>query len=75
MLTTIIGTLVLIAALLAMALMLVCSIDAALRREYQKHAMKAAREQYRKWCAQTPVQVESHLTFICGKGYEKEMNR
>lgn len=69
---TIIGTLVLIAALLAMALLLVCSIDAALRREYQKHAMKAAREQYRRWCAETPVEVHSKIVFVCGKGYKED---
>lgn len=72
MLGTIIGTLVLIAALLAMALLLVCSIDAALRREYQKHAMKAAREQYRRWCAETPVEVDSKIIFVCGKGFEDD---
>ena len=63
------GALLLIAALTAIAVMVIMGVDTALRESYKKHAMRLAREQYRKWCAETPVEVESRLVVICGKGY------
>jgi hypothetical protein len=72
MLIDIFGALVLAAVLGAIGLMIVCGIDTALRERYERHAERKYREKYRRWCAQTPVQVDKRLTFICGKGYKDD---
>ena len=72
MLIKLFGTLVLAAVLGAIVLMIVCGIDTALRKRYERHAERKWREKYRRWCAQTPVYVDKRLTFICGKGYEDD---
>lgn len=66
------GTLLMFAALGAIIMMMVAGIDTALRETYKRHALRVARERYRKWCAETPVEVESKLVVVCGKGYEEE---
>ena len=71
MLTKILAVIVLLVAVGAIFMMIVCGIDTALRETYKKHAMRYAREQYRKWCAESPVEVESRLVIICGKGYKE----
>lgn len=72
MLTDIFGVLVLAVVIGAIILMIVCGIDTALRKRYERHAERKWREKYRRWCAQTPVYVDKRLTFICGKGYEDD---
>lgn len=72
MLTLILGTLTMLIALGAIIMAMVAGIDTALREMYKRHAVRYARERYRKWCAETPVEVEARLAVICGKGYEEE---
>ena len=72
MLTDIFGALVLLVVICAIILMIVCGIDTALRKRYERHAERKWREKYIRWCAQTPVYVDKRLTFICGKGYEDD---
>ena len=72
MLTNILATLLLAAALGAIFIMMIAGIDTALRETYKRHALRYARERYRKWCAQTPVKVDKKLVVVCGKGYEND---
>jgi len=72
MITNLIGLLLLLAFLAVVAVMMIAGIDTALRKRYERHALRYAREKYRRWCATTPVEVDKRLTFICGKGYRED---
>ena len=72
MLTNILAALLLAVFLVIIALLIVCSVDVALRERYEAHAERKYREKYRRWCAQTPVKVDSRLVVVCGKGYEDD---